>query len=233
MSIHLTEEDFKRSLPKELVGRVNPTLMVQINQMLDDPDTAEAIRDNIIGYVDILKDGKFKMTDYLNAVKYVSYKLMDKTNIASYVATFPQKYNDMKRRGVTDKDISSYVAAYNKSKLVQLIYGQTLTPTYILNADIYQKAINVQAKLMLDESISPKVRTDAANSILNHLKRPEPAKTEVSVSINDSSELSELKELTMKLASQQAKLINEGHASAKEVAELKIIQGEYTEVANG
>lgn len=226
----LTEEEFKRCLPKGMDKRVNKELMTQVNHTLSDPNTAEMLRDNILGYMDVLQDGKFKISNYIDAVKYVSYKLMGNTNIVAYVKTFPDKYNRFVSSGVSQKDIASYVTAYNKSKLVNLILEQSLVPTYILNADIYQKAINTQAALMMDANISPKVRSDAANSILNHLKRPETTKVEMNVGLKESDLLNELKDITMGLARQQHAAISAGGTSPKEVAEQKIIQGEYEKV---
>ncbi len=213
--------------------RVNIEVVDKVNAALSDPDTAEMMRDNILGYTDVLSEGRFKITSYIDAVKYVSYKLMGNTNIVAFVKTFPDKYNDYVARGVSKKDIASYVTAYNKNKLVNLILEQSLIPTYVLNASNYQEAINTQMGLMRDKDVSPKVRSDAANSILNHLKRPEPAKVELDVGLKDTDTLAELKNLSRQLASQQATLINEGSASSKDVAETRIFDSECTEVSNG
>lgn len=213
--------------------RVNIEVVDKVNAALSDPDTAEMMRDNILGYTDVLSEGRFKITSYIDAVKYVSYKLMGNTNIVAFVKTFPDKYNDYVARGVSKKDIASYVTAYNKNKLVNLILEQSLIPTYVLNASNYQEAINTQMELMRDPDVSPKVRSDAANSILNHLKRPEPAKVELDVGLKDTDTLAELKNLSRQLASQQATLINEGSASSKDVAETRIFDSECTEVFNG
>lgn len=233
MSVSLTPEEFKRCLPKQMGTRVNIEVVDKVNAALRDPDTAEMMRDNILGYTDVLSEGRFKITSYIDAVKYVSYKLMGNTNIVAFVKTFPDKYNDYVARGVSKKDIASYVTAYNKNKLVNLILEQSLIPTYVLNASNYQEAINTQMELMRNPDVSPKVRSDAANSILNHLKRPEPAKVELDVGLKDTDTLAELKNLSRQLASQQATLINDGSASSKDVAETRIFDSECTEVSNG
>lgn len=230
MSVSLNQEEFKLCLPKQFHGNVNKDVMKRINDIMADQDTAEMMRDNILGYLDVMNSGKFKLTSYLDAVKYVSFKLMGNSNIVAYVKTFPDKYNTWVKNGMTKKEMSSHVAAYNKNKLVNLIMEQSLVPTYVLNADVYQEAINVQKKLMMDETISPKVRSDAANSILNHLKRPEPAKVELSVAHQETETLAELRELNRQIAMNQSKLINDGTYSPKEIAEYKIINGTCTEV---
>lgn len=227
----LTPSEFKEVLPKQLQNKISMEIMDSINSALSDPDAAHAIKDNLVGYTTVLSSGKFKLTSYIDAVKYVSYKMMGHSNMKAFVLTFPDRYNDMVARGVTKKDMSSYVAAYNKNKLVNLIYEQTLIPTYILNAEAYQEAINTQVDLMRN-SKSDMVRTQAANSILNHIKRPEEAKLTIDVTHKESNELTELKELTRGLAAQMAKDISSGTASPKQIAEMRIINSSCEDMSN-
>ena len=169
----LTIEEFKQALPDKVKKSVSQDLIDQVNKTLAEPEMYEAYRDNLMSYTKVMADGRFKVQEYVAAVKYVSHKLMGCTNIEAYSKTFPDKMIRFANQGVVSKDIASYVTAYNKSKLVNLIYEQTLIPSYVLNQDLYQRALNVQATLMTDENVSPKVRTDAANSLLTHLKMPE------------------------------------------------------------
>jgi hypothetical protein len=117
--------------------------------------------------------------------------------------------------------MASYVSSYNKSKLVNLILEQTLTPCWILNQDMYQRALNTQAVLMTDAN-SEKVRSDAANSILTHLKQPESQKVELSVSQKPDSSIDALRESTMDLVAQQKQAIKSGFMSAQEIAHSRI-----------
>ncbi|QGH72776.1 MAG: hypothetical protein [Podoviridae sp. ctLUJ1] len=226
----IEEIEVRKAIPRELQARVTPEFMEKLNQAVSDPHTAEMMRDNIFGYLNVLQEGKFKLEGYIDAVRYVSYKSMGDSNIRAYVKTFPDKYNNFVNSGVTEKDIATYVSAYNKSKLVNLIYEQSLVPVWLINAENYQKAINVQVSLMMDTNISPKVRSDAANSLLTHLKRPEAAKVQLSVEVKESDAMRELRELTSQFASQQHQSIINGEGSAKGVAEQKIIQAEYEEI---
>jgi hypothetical protein len=106
---------------------------------------------------------------------------------------------------------------------------QTLVPTHVLNADLYQKAINVQAELMLSAN-SEKVRSDAANSLLIHLKAPETTKIKLDIGIQSDSMIEELRKTTMELAAQQRQLIESGVVNAKHIAESRIIEGEIEDV---
>jgi len=218
----LTIDQFKQALPANLKKSVNQSLIAEINKKLNDPDMYETYRENLLGYAHVMKEGKFKVSNYIDAVKYVSYKLMGKTNIDSFSLTFPDKIARWQANGVASKDIASYVTAYNKSKLVNLIYEQTLTPFWVMNQDIYQKAINTQAELMLTAS-SEKVRSDAANSILTHLKPPETKKVELDIGVKEESAINALKEATEALAQEQMESIRSGRQNAQEVAHSNIL----------
>ena len=219
----LTQDQFKAALPKQMQKNINQEVMDKINDTLRNPDTREMLRENMIGYASVMQQGKFQMDQYINAVKYVSFKTMGDTNIAAYTKTFPDKYQSFLDRGVVSKDIASYITAYNKSKLVNLIYEQSLVPTHVLNADVFQKAINVQAEIMADPDVSPKVRSDAANSLMTHLKRPEAQKIELDIGVKEDSAISDLRASTRELVAQQKAMLKSGTMNAKDIAHSDLI----------
>ena len=227
----LTVEQFRQALPDKVKKSINQELIDQINTTLSDPDMYEAYRDNLLSYTKVMSDGRFKVAEYINAVKYVSHKLMGCTNIEAYSKTFPDKIARFTAQGVAPKDIASYVTAYNKSKLVNLIMEQTLIPSYVLNQDLYQKALNVQAELMVSAK-SEKVRSDAANSLLTHLKMPETQKVELEIGVKEDSAISALRATTMELARQQRMMLEAGAMNAQEVAHSRlVIEGEAREIS--
>ena len=225
----LTVNQFKQVLPPSLKKSVNQELIDQINTTLSNPDMYETYRDNLLSYTKVMSEGKFQIHQYVSAVKYVSHKLMGDSNMDAYIKTFPDKYQGFLAKGVASKDIHSYITAYNKSKLVNLIYEQTLIPSYVLNQDLYQKALNVQADLMMNAK-SEKVRCEAANSILNQLKMPEVKKVELDIGVKENSAIEELNQTTLELVAQQRKLIAAGAMSAKDIADMRLIQGEVINV---
>lgn len=217
----MTSEQFKSALPLQLRNAVTPEVMQAVNQTLSCPESMELFKENLLSYASVLVEGRFKMTNYINAIKYVSFKLLGSTNISAYTKTFPDKVAGFKARGVTDKDISSYVSAYHKSKLVNLIMEQTLIPVHVLNAPLYQQAINTQASLMLYAK-SEKVRCDAADSLMKQLKPPETKKVELDIGLQTDRTLDTLRATTMELVAQQKKLIRQG-TPIKEIAEGALI----------
>lgn len=218
----LTPEQFKDALPAKVKKSVNAELINKINTTLADPEMYEAYRDNLISYTRVMNEGRFKLTSYIDAVKYVSHKLAGMTNIKAYSLTFPEKIKRFTKQAVEPKDIASYVTAYNKSKLVNLILEQSLVPTWVLNQDLFQKALNTQAQLMTTAN-SEKVRSDAANSLLTHLKQPETKKIELDIGVKKDSSIAALRQSTMELVAQQRLSMEAGVSTAEEIAHSGIL----------
>ena len=97
----ITTEILARALPGNLKSAATDQLADLINQISTDPLIAENIRDNFLSYTSVLRDGKFKVEDYLNAVDYCSYKLMGDSNQDAYFKTFPQRYANLLAAGRT------------------------------------------------------------------------------------------------------------------------------------
>lgn len=229
----LTVVELREAFPPHMKHAASQELADKVNQYNADPDFAKSLRDNLISYTRVLQEGKFKAEDYISAVTYVSLKLMGFNNQESYARTFPDRYMILVARGADDKEISAYVAAYNKGKLVNLVLEQTLVPVWVLNQDLYQKAINVQAELMLFAN-SEKVRTEAANSLLTHLKRPEKHQVELSLGQAEAAGLNELKEMLTSLAQAQQGAIQGGMntqaISHQRLARAPVVDADFQDV---
>lgn len=222
MSDLMTEDQFKQALPPALRKNVGVEVMDKVNALLADPDMAEVYRENLLSYSQVMKEGKFKLTGYVDAVKYVSQKLMNKTNLAAFSATFPGKMVEWNNRGVSGKDISSYISAYAKSKLVMTLMEQTIMPSWVLNQDLYQEALNVQAELMRSAK-SEKVKSDAANSVLTQLRRPDTHKIELDVGVKEDSAVAALRDMTHAYVKAQREALQAGAINAEQAAHEKLV----------
>jgi hypothetical protein len=221
MTYPLTVEQFQAALPAKVKKSMNQQLIDQVNALLSEPELYECYRDNLVSYTSVMADGRFKIENYLEAIKFVTHKLLGCSNIEAYTKTFPQKYANFVASGVQSKDIASYVTAYNKGKLVNLIMAQTLVPSYVLNQDLYQKALNVQAELMVSAK-SEKVRSDAAAHLLNALKMPEVMKVELDIGVKEDSAISQLRQTTLELSRQQRLMIEAGMLNAEQTAHSRL-----------
>jgi hypothetical protein len=218
----LTETMLKGALPTQMRKRVTPELLLEVNQSLNDPHMNDILMDNILGYSNVLQTGRYKISNYIAAVKYVSYKMIGDTNKQAYCKTYPVKYNKFVLQGVSEKDIATYIHAFNKSKLVTTILAQALVPLHLVNLDKEQEAVNVLADLMANAK-SEKVRSDSADKLLTHLRRPEAQKIELEVTHKNDSAIDALREITANLAATQLKSITQGGYSAEDVAHMPII----------
>lgn len=157
----VTEDMLLRVVPKYQKSNITPKLIKNLNKVIANPDMRDNFRDNLLGFVGVMKEGRYTMVAYINAVRYVSYKLLGNSNIESYTKVFPVRYQEMVNKKYLEKHIAGVVSAYNKTQLVNKIYEQTIVPSHILNQDLYQKALNVQAELMVSAK-SDFVRSNAA-----------------------------------------------------------------------
>lgn len=216
----LTLKEVQDSLPAGQKGHITQEMVTQLNALSKDPEEARYIRENFISFSQVLAEGRFKLGDYVRAVMYVSHKVMGKSNLDAYKSTFPERYNQMVSDNRLAKDIASYVAAYNKGKLVNLVYERAMIPTWVLNQDIFQAAINTQYEIMSDVTVSDKVRVEAANSLLTHLKKPEVNKAELKIDIGLNDGMRALEARISEMADMQMKTIEGKAMSVQDVAAL-------------
>lgn len=215
-------ELLKKALPDKYKRSLNQEVLDEISRVLSHPELHEVYRDNFLSYTSVLNDGKFKLGDYLNAVKYCSHKMMGYNNTDSFIRTFPDRYSELLKKGYPAKDITSLITAYNKSKLVNLIMEQVSIPTWVLNQDLFQEAINIQADLMRNAQ-SEKVRSDAANSLLIHLKPPETKKVELDIGLKENKDIENMRNMLAELSAKQKQLIDADVVSTQEVAQTRLV----------
>jgi len=144
----------------------------------------------------------------------------DKASTA-YSKVFPDRYQNLIDKGASSSYIASFADNYGNNALVTKIIEQTLVPTHILNAGVYQEAINTQAELMRTAK-SEMVRQKAAESLMTNLTAPVAAKLEIDIGYSNDL-VEDLRATTRALAQQQLKMIMNGQASAKEIAHSEIL----------
>lgn len=214
----MTLPDLQQCLPPALRSTATQELVDKINQSISDPEAAEIYKQNLVDYSGVLQTGKYKASSYLEAVRYVTFKLLGHTNNDAYAKTFPDKYRDFLARGMSSKDISAYVSAYAAGKLVNQILEQTLVPFWLVNQKVRQEALNRQVELMYTAS-SELVQTQAANSVLTHTVEPKAVGGPlINIDMRENSGMKELKNLLGALAQKQIEAIQSG-VSTKIVAE--------------
>lgn len=195
-------------------------LVTTLNSL--EADGADLVRENWLTHANILREGTYSMDQYLTAIKYVSLKQMGHTNQQAYSIALSDRYQELVAKGYDDQRISSHVAAYHKGALVQKLLAQSTIPLYMLYQDEAHKAIKTLVKVMEDEDgASPRTRAEAADKLLNHIKRPEAAKVELEVSQKQGDGMVELTAMMRDLAKRQLNAIEAG-GNVKTVANLPL-----------
>lgn len=222
---NLTVDQLKLAVPANLKSSVTQELADKLNSICDDPDLSKTIQENFVTYTSVLREGKYKLDDYMNAVTYSSFKLMGLNNQDAYAKTFPYKYQALVAKGTSQKDISAYVASFTRGKLVTSIMEQSMIPFHILNQDARQKALNTLVDLMCNGK-SERTRCVAADSVLNHTEVPAAQAAMVNVNINKYSGIDDLEKAMATLAQKQRDAIAHGVMSTKSVAESTLVDAE-------
>lgn len=184
-------------------------------------DGADLVRENWLTHANILREGTYSMEQYTTAIKYVSLKQMGHNNQQAYSIALSDRYQELVAKGYDDQRISSHVAAYHKGALVQKLLAQSTIPLYMLYQDEAHKAVKTLVDVMENEEASPRTRAEAADKLLNHIKRPEAAKVELEVTQKQGDGMLELHAMMRDLAQKQLAAIEAG-GNVKTVANLPL-----------
>jgi hypothetical protein len=208
----LPDKRFRKHLTDEVVDLVNSEANSELRRVF---------RDNALTYASVLSTGRYSLTAYINAIKFVSLKLMGDKSSTAYSKVFPDRYQNLINKGTSASQIACFADNYGNNSLITKIMEQTLVPTHILNAGTYQEAINTQAELMRTAK-SEMVRQKAAESLITNLAAPAAAKVEIDIGYSNDI-VDDLRATTKALAQQQLKMILNGQASAREIAHSEIL----------
>ena len=217
----LALESVRKLVPKNQRTLITQEFLDKLEASVNDNLVAEQFKENFVTYLNVLSKGKYKMEDYINAVKYVSFKLLGYSNINAYIATFPERYERLKAEGQTQ--IEAFVSMYNKNKLVMQIYEQTIVPSYVLNAPMHQQALNTLAAMIVDDDVRGMTKVKACEAILQYTKQPDVVKGELTIGIEQSDTINDLREITENLADTYRMMLEKKGMRLKDVAEANII----------
>jgi len=229
----MTLEELKGIAPKHSKGLVTQQVVDVFNglETSEGEDFVEHYKQNFLTLSGVLKTGQYSMPDYLSAVMYVAHKLLGNTDIDAYHLTFPDRYSRLMNKwtatGLTEdivrgQKISPFVTAYKSGDLVMKLAEQALLPSKILNAPMFQDALNVQYDRMYN-SMRDQDRIAAAESVLKYTAPTEVTKIELDVGIKGSDEIQSLRDEMQRLALQQQTGIKAGTNTSLEIAESRIL----------
>lgn len=220
-----TKEQLQRLLPRNKKHLANENILALLRDPLDSSHISEFITDNFINYTDLLKDSTtYGLKDYINAIKFASFRMLGDTWVDCYKKTFPDRYDEHFADGKTLEALRARADGFSRTKLVQSILERGYIAPYLLNQPLFQQALNVAGKIMLDEKVSAMARVQAAKTVLEYTKAPEIQKLQMEVGIKASDDLMQLEDTMNKLADVVYTGIQNGKLTSKEVIESTIIE---------
>ncbi len=225
-------EELKAGVPKHSRRLITQNVVDVFNGLEGEhgEDFAEHYKQNFISMSSIMKGGLYSTKDYMAAVQFSSFRLLRNTDIDSYMMTFPERYARLMDKwadhgdeaAIRSEKISPYVTAYKQNDLVVKVTEQALVPSRILNAPMFQQALNIQMGIAMTAR-SDQVRSQAAESVMKYTMSPEVQKIELEVGIKGQDEVMALRTEMHRLASQQQLTIESGTNTALDIAEQKLM----------
>lgn len=160
------------------------TVKLAVKEIMDVHDDPEAYQDRLVGWVNVMKMGKYKVKDYVKAVHYCTLRSMELSMLNAYKQTFPDrcyKIVDGKEVKKPDGTLRALCSIYDKTDMVQKILAQMQIPLHIMMMSEQVKMARKLAELAMTAD-SERVQMEAADRLLTHIKSPEVAKVELDVS---------------------------------------------------
>lgn len=217
----------KAQVPEQFRSAITNELVNKIEELESNPVFAEQIRDNLVTYIGVLRDNPASMDDYLRLITYVTSRMKGDNSLTCYAKAYPERYAALVKAGKTEGEIRRHAGSIEKGKMYVSLMQQVIVPSWILNYDAYQSAVRTQLEIMQDDTVSPMVRTQAANSLLTHLSKPKEA---ANITLNQNTlnanvdDLGMLRNMLSDLSNRQHKTLITGAASTKDVINLTAIQ---------
>lgn len=192
----------------------------RINALASDEELQEAFKENIVSFSSVLAgNNSNSITDYVNAVTYTSWVLLGKSQLEAWGKVFPDRMQRLQALGKNTREMSNHASAYTRTKLVVKIMQQTLTPSYIYNASLFQKTLTNMYDIAMNEDSLDKDRIAAGAEVLKHTAIPEGFDLDKGVVTDKSASLIEkLADTVSKMADTQRTLITDGVLTPNQVA---------------
>ena len=88
MADEVTREQLLRTMPSKLHNNITDEFVDSLNRAVKDPNFRHVYKENLLSYTNVLQDGRFKIQQYVDAVRFVSHKLLGDLDVVAYTKTF-------------------------------------------------------------------------------------------------------------------------------------------------
>lgn len=213
-------------LPKKHQMLVTENEIQEINHLANDPDYGPEFIQSYMDHLIVLHDNvKNSHRQYLNAVKFFSLVEAGHTLKDAYIKTFPDRYEERKRRSPDPEPVLNAEASrFNKSKLVNDVRRMSAIPIQLIYRHVLHEAI-IESATLMRTARSEMVRQRAAATLIAELKPTEDQTINIRVDDGSKSAIEELRAATERLAIAEKRSLEAG-IPMKDIAESNIIEGE-------
>lgn len=227
------QRSIQAAVGRRLKGFIDEEFMDQLEVISGSGDEVidEYMCSNFIEWLGVLDSGKWGLKEYIDAVKYCSYRLLGETQESSYRKCFQEKCAKVEERYSGESESSRkervcwLARAYDKNKLVCGIMRQSLVPSWILNAPLYQEALNELVKMVRNNEVKGMSKVRACEAILEATKQPEEVKVSIGGEVSMRSEaMDELRQVTEDLCRGLKEEMRVGRKDLREVSEIELVK---------
>ena len=233
----LTIGEVQRKFPNKK-GSITQELVDIINQSVHDPEfQGESLVQTANTYEAVMVRNRAKMTDYLNAIKFVAYLMsMEDNYTEAYKRVFSNRKFVADRIGADTgsaeyRELTSAASRYRKSKLVVDILTVSQAPFDLMFTGARYKAVGVLAEIMMTGRFD-RDRINAAKELLAATKGPEQVKIDLDIGVKETSAVQNLNAQLAELANNSLKHLEAGTTSLDKLGSMKakdedILDAEY------
>ena len=193
----ITKEKLKRFLPKGTSHEVTNNIINMINALENDTGIMqEYMEEKVLANINVLKEVKVSLEEYVDAVKYCSLK-RNLSNKKAWEIVFPEKMARLlkmqKEKGEDVVNIDSHVSNYNSNKIVVKLDTMMALPPSIEYAPAFKEAMDRTIGVMRGIGAKPTDRVSvhvqhlAAKTILEIAKVPEEESIELKIGMTDDA----------------------------------------------
>lgn len=223
-------------LPSDMTKDSKDSLIVEYLEGTDVDETVtlrELYKENLLSYSGIAKEGNVKITDYVVAVKYITYR---NSGLGNYDAYKLAKKDDVVKAladGVTEKQLRNRAKAYAQTMIVKQIQAQGNTNLRTMFADYVIDGVERMHDIV--QNGSDKNAVEAFKSLMQYIAPPVESKVTVEAGAVDRK-MDELLRMKGEMAVGLSDSIRNGKINIDELISGKnlvdVVEGEYKDVGN-
>lgn len=202
-------EQIKALLPRGSKASISQRVLDLVNNVEDDGIDAGFMREKVMSFADVLKDGKYPIEDYMNAVKYGIATMNGMSNRKAYMMVFPERVvhiqKKVKEREIeiaagsqkSPVDLDNFVGMYNKGDLVVEIKSRMILDVAIMNQPVNAEALNIKINLMRGHAapdpegkpqrVTPLIQLQAAQAVFAATEMPKDNTIQLKVGYDEQA----------------------------------------------